>query len=129
MEIAEKFEQKRLQAFRDKVQAVIDAKTRDPDEIEKRQNNAVRRGLKVLIGVLALLAITGGLVGAALGGNLIVVALALLIGAVGVAMMGPLASGESVSAADVVQIIEATGNLMPKGAKPSPTDSNKRKRR
>jgi hypothetical protein len=112
------------------VQAVIDAKTRDPDEIEKRQNNAVRRGLKVLIGVLALLAITGGLVGAALGGNLIVVALALLIGAVGVAMLGPLASGESVSAADVVQIIEATGNLMPKsGAKPPETNGNKRKRR
>lgn len=114
LELAEKWEARRVQAFRDRVDAIVEAKTKDPDEIQKRQSNKVRRGLKVLLGFIAPTAILGGIAVAAIGGNIIVVALLLLIGVVTVAMLGPLASGESVSASDVVQIIQAAGNLVPK---------------
>ena len=113
LEMAEKWEAKRVQAFREHVQAVVDAKLKDPDEIEKRRNNGARRRLKYLVGVIALIGLAGGILSAFAGGNIIVVALLLLIGAVAVAMLGPLASGESVSASDIVQILQATGNLMP----------------
>src|SRR5207253_391678 len=93
---------------------IIEAKLKDPDEVEKRRNNGVRRNLKLLIGFIALLVIGGGIAGALLKGPIIVVSLLLLIGAVSIAMLGPLASGESVTASDVAQILNAAGNLLPR---------------
>lgn len=110
---AEKWEQKRLQIFRDQVAAVIEAKTNDPDEVEKRQNNRIRRWLKALIGLVAVFAVGGGVWVASLGGSIVVATLLLLVGVVSIAMLGPLASGESVSAADMVQIILATRKMVP----------------
>jgi hypothetical protein len=119
LELAKKWQDTSLQAFRDRVAAVVEAKLTDPDEIEKRHNNKARRRLKYLIGVIALIGLAGGIGTAAAAGNIIVVTLLLLIGAVAVAMLGPLASGESVSASDIVQILQATGNLLP-GKKTEP---------
>lgn len=126
IQIAEKYDQTRLAAFKERVDAVIDAKLRDPDEVEKRQNNGVRRSLKRLIGILAIGTITGGIAGALLGAPIVVVMLLLLVGTVAVAMLGPLASGESVSAADVAQILHAAGNLIPR---PGGASQKERKRR
>lgn len=110
--LASKWEENRLAAFKERVGAVIDAKTRDPDEVEKRLNNKVRRCLKWSIAIVAMVTIIGGIAGALIGGPLIVVTLLLLIGAVSIAMLGPLASGESISANDVVQILQATGKSL-----------------
>lgn len=111
--IAEKWDRQRIQSFRERVEAVIDAKMRDPDEVEKRKANKVRRGLKILMGGLAIAVLGAGIVSLVLGKSLVIVTLLLLIGAVAVAMIGPLASGESVSANDVVQIISSMGKLIP----------------
>jgi hypothetical protein len=113
MALAKKFDEDRLESFVNKANAVIEAKLRDPDEIQKRQNNRVRRCLKLSIGGMAVLGVLGGLATVALGGGLVVATLLLLIGAVSVAMMGPLASGESLSASDVVQILQGMGTLVP----------------
>lgn len=128
LELAGKWEQRRLEAFKARVDAVIDAKLRDPDEVEKRQNNGVRRTLKRLIGVLAVLTVLGGIAGALMGGPIIVVMLLLLVGAVGIAMLGPLASGESVSAADVAQILQAAGSLVPGRQQQNQNQGGKKKR-
>lgn len=112
IELARKHDEARIESFKARVEAIIDAKTRDPDEIQKRKNNGVRRCLKLMIGGIAIVAISGGITVAAVGGGIVVATLLLLTGVVSVAMMGPLASGESVSASDVVQILQGMGNLV-----------------
>src|SRR4051812_12828183 len=84
LELVERWEQKRLQAFKDRVAAIIDAKTKDPDEIEKRQNNGVRRRLKHLIGLMAFLAVGGGIAVILMGGPIVVVTALLLVGVVSI---------------------------------------------
>jgi hypothetical protein len=109
LELAKEFENFQLEAFKQRASAIIDAKTRDPDEIDKRASNANRRQLKLAIAVLGL----GGLAGAGaviyVGGGVALGLLLAAIGAVAVASLAILASGESLSANDVVKMINAVG--------------------
>lgn len=56
LEIARKWEEHRLKSFKERSEAVISLKQRDPDDIEKRCNNRTRRILKYVIA-------TGGVLG------------------------------------------------------------------
>lgn len=107
LQLNREFESHALESFKERRDAIIEAKQRDPDEIDRRDNNRVRRYLKVLIAMCAVLSLGGGVSIAYLGGNLVVTVGLLSIAALSVALMGPLASGESVSVGDVVKIFNA----------------------
>lgn len=104
-------EDHRLKTWQQRAQAVIDVKSKDPDEIEKRQNNQVRRGLKITVGACAVLGCGGAVVGAIVGAGIVVTGMLATIGAISLAMLTPLASGESVSSNDTVRILEAVKNV------------------
>lgn len=105
--IARQYEDHHLDVFKRRATAIIDAKLRDPDEIEKRKNNSVRRCLKWMLGCAGVVGLAGMLASAALGGTIVVTGFSGAIGAMCLALLGPLASGESVSSNDVINIINA----------------------
>lgn len=109
MEIAKEFEEWRLSNFKERTNAIIDAKTRDPDEVDKRANNGARRFLKRLIGILALLALLA--VGAGLwqGVPAMVMVMLLAVAALSITFAGVLATGESVTTENVVQVLREIG--------------------
>ena len=105
--LAQKFEDHRLNSFQKRADAIIDVKTRDPDEIEKRNNNRARRCLKFVVAAGAL----GGFIGAGLcvvfSSSIVLAGMFATGGALSLAMLGPMATGESVSSNDVVRIVSA----------------------
>lgn len=107
LEITEKFEKSRLEHFQRQADAIISVKIKDPDEIEKRASNRARRVCKYVLAGLAVAGLAGGLAVIVAGGNIIAALLLLGIAAVATAMLAPLASGESITAGDVVRIIGA----------------------
>ena len=115
--LSERYEEHRLRTFQSRTRAIIDAKISDPDEIEKRSNNRVRRQLKIVIAGCAVTGIVGMLLSAATGGAIVVTGLLATIGVVSIAMLGPLASGESISSNDVVNMVTALGKVVGKAAK------------
>ena len=125
IKLSERYEEHRLKTFQARTQAIIDAKANDPDEIEKRSNNRVRRQLKVVIAGCAITGIGGAMVSAVIGASMVVTGLMASIGVVSIAMLGPLASGESISSTDVVRMVNAIGDLFGKAGR----SSNDRARR
>ena len=123
------YAEQRLTAFQARTRAIIEAKASDPDEVEKRSNNRVRRHLKLAIAGCALAGILGMLLSVATGGPIVVTGLLAAIGVVSVAMLGPLASGESVSSNDVVSIVTALGRVLGAKAEDNRPDRSNRKRR
>ena len=114
IELSRQYEEHRLDAFRARTQALIDAKERDPDEIEKRLNNRTRRWLKGVIGTCAIFGIAGTLASVAIGSGIVVTGLLAAVGVATIVMSGPLASGESISSGDVVRMVRAIGNVIEK---------------
>lgn len=112
LELARKFESHRVSNFQRMADAIIDVKERDPDEKEKRRNNRARRALKGVVGSCALTGTIGAVVSIALGGGIVVTGLLVSVAAVGLAMSGPLASGESMSSNDAVRIVHAVGKAL-----------------
>lgn len=110
--LAREYEEQSVENFSKMANAVIDAKTRDPEEVDKRRNNRMRRCLKAVIGVCALGGLGAGTACAIIGAPVVVTGLLLGIGGIAVAMSGPLAAGESISANDVTRIIRAMGARM-----------------
>lgn len=117
MELSRKYEEHRISAFRERTQAVIDVKKRDPDEVEKRLNNRIRRVLKWAIAACAITGIGGAVLSAAAGGGIVLTGLLALVGVVSIVMSGPLASGESISSSDAIRMVRAVGDTI---RKPSP---------
>lgn len=117
IKLSERYEEHRLKTFQARTQAIIDAKANDPDEIEKRSNNRVRRQLKVVIAGCAITGIGGAMVSAVIGASMVVTGLMASIGVVSIAMLGPLASGESISSTDVVRMVNAIGDLVGKAGR------------
>ncbi len=113
LELAKKWEDHNLQVFKQRAEAAIQYKERDPDELEKRKSNGLRRSLKKVIATGGIIGVGGMLTVAGLGGSMVVAVLSGLVGAVCLASLAPLASGESVSAAEVVNIINAIARGMP----------------
>lgn len=111
LEITRKFEHQRVEDFQRRSDAIIRVKERDPDEIEKRKNNAVRRWLKVATAACALVCLVGGILCAMTGASVIVTGLMFIVGALALALIGPFASGESVSSTDAVRMIQAVTSL------------------
>lgn len=112
LEIAKAFDAQRLEHFKSQGNAIIDLKTRDPDEVEKRRNNRTRRFLKYLVGGGALGCIGSGVVGLTVVSMPLAIAAILLgTGAVCLPLTAVLASGESVSTSDVVSIFRAVTGL------------------
>lgn len=126
--LAEKYEQSRLKAFTDRANAIIDVKTRDPDEIEKRQNNRARRCLKYAVAGTALTMLGAAVFSVWIGAGIVITGLFGCAGALGLAMMAPMATGESVSSTDVVRIVNAIRGAA-EAQEEQPADSGKRKRR
>ena len=110
--LSERYEDHRIKTFQARTQAIIDAKANDPDEIEKRSNNRVRRQLKAVIAGCAITGIGGAIVSAVIGASMVVTGLMASVGVVSIAMLGPLASGESISSTDVVRMVNAIGDLV-----------------
>ena len=131
IELSRKYEEHRLSAFRDRTHALIEAKERDPDEVEKRSNNRIRRILKYVIAACAISGIGGALLSVVIGGGIVVTGLLAAVGVVSIAMAGPLASGESISPNDVVRMVHALGDVIGKTASPQneQTSQSRRKRR
>ena len=128
IELSKKYEDHRLDTFRARTQAIIDAKENDPDEIEKRLNNRTRRLLKGVIAVCAIAGVAGALVSAAVGGGIVITGLLAAFAGVSIAMLGPLASGESISSTDVVRMVQALGDVIGKTTPPrSGHDGRKRR--
>jgi hypothetical protein len=107
------FEAGRLRLAEQGTDLAIRFRKQDPDEIEKRRNNRVRRSIKYAL----LLAVPGGVGGAiycaAKGGPITTAGLLLTLVGLIVVLLGPLASGESLSATDVVRMVGAVKGLMP----------------
>ena len=112
IKLSEKYEEHRLRTFRALTEAIIETKANDPDEIEKRSNNRVRRWLKAVIAGSAVIGIAGTLLSVVSGGSIVVTGLLAAVGVVALAMLGPLASGESVSSNDVVRMVTAVGDVI-----------------
>lgn len=104
LEVSSKFEAQRIKNFEASANAIIGAKTKDPDEIDKRRNNATRRTLKRVIALASLASIGGGITVACRGGSLMMVGLLLTVGFFALAVMAVLASGESMTANDVAVV-------------------------
>ncbi len=132
LEIAKAFDQQRLDQFKNHTEALIGVKMRDPDEIEKRKNNRTRRFLKYVVGSGGVVGLLGGIGGLAVTGIPVAIAgLLLASGAVCLTLSAVLASGESVSTNDVVNIVRAVRGLAESSRaiqKPPATDGNARKR-
>jgi hypothetical protein len=111
--VAQRFEDQRVENFMRMANAIIDVKQRDPDEQEKRRNNRMRRGLKVVVGACAIGCLGGGIACVLYGGSMVVTSLLVAVGAIALAMSGPLASGESMSSNDVVRIVSAMKGMLP----------------
>jgi len=114
IELAEQDAQARLRIFKDTAAAFIEAKTNDPDEKDKRAHNRLRRCLKIVLAGVTVCVLIGGITAVIAGGSIVLSGLLLVIGAVGIAMLGPLASGESLTPSDVVQLVTAVRGLMPR---------------
>ena len=112
IKLSEKYEEHRLRTFRALTEAIIETKANDPDEIDKRSNNRIRRWLKAVIAVSAVVGIAGTLLSVVSGGSIVVTGLLAAVGVVALAMLGPLASGESVSSNDVVRMVTAVGDVL-----------------
>lgn len=113
MALAQNYEQQRVDTFRRMADAIIDVKQRDPDEQEKRRNNRMRRCLKGIVGGCAVTCLGGGILGVAIGANIVLTALLVAAGSIALAMSGPLAAGESMSPGDVVRIVGALRWMRP----------------
>lgn len=129
--LSERYEDRMLEVFQARTRAIIAAKTDDPDEIEKRLNNRVRRQLKIVLAGCAVAGMTGMLLTVATGGPIVVIGLLAAIGVVSIGMLGPLASGESISSNDVVSMVTALGRVVGRASKDEDgrTGRNNRKRK
>jgi hypothetical protein len=138
--VAQSYEEARVENFRRMADAIIDVKNRDPDELEKRRNNRMRRCLKGIVGGCSLVGLGGGIAGILAGGNIVVVGALLTAGCIALAMSGPLATGESMSSNDVVRIVSAMRMMLPErrgdeddekesGSKNTPGPDRRRQRR
>lgn len=114
--LAEKYEQSRLKSFRERADAIIDVKLRDPDEVEKRHNNWARRCLKYTVGGMSLVAFGAAVLCVWMGAGVVLTGLFGCSGALGLAMLGPMATGESVSSTDIVRIVTAIRGVAPEGS-------------
>lgn len=94
---------------KERAEFTLDLKKRDPDEIEKRKNNATRRALKWFIALCSGLSIVGS-VGAAFAGSTVASTMLGALGVVCISSLAPLAAGESMSASDIIRIIKAVLN-------------------
>lgn len=112
--LSERYEEHRIKMFQTRIQAIIDAKANDPDEIEKRSNNRVRRRLNAVIAGCAIAGIGGAVVSAAMGASMVVTGLMACVGVVLMTMLGLLASGESISSTDIVRMVNTIGDLVGK---------------
>lgn len=111
--VTERFEQQRVENFRRMAEAVIEAKRADPDEVDKRRNNRARRALKFTVAGAMVVAVIGAVINAAVGGGIVLTGLFVIVGTLALAMAGPLATGESLSPADVVRIVTALSDALP----------------
>lgn len=128
--LSEDYEEHQLKAFQRRADAIIGIKEKDPDEIEKRRNNQYRRGLKVVIAACALLSMGGGIACGLLDAPITVTGSILTFAVVALALLGPLASGESISPNDVVQIVQAARGARGQAAPANrATQSDSRRRR
>lgn len=112
--IAKRFEEERLSNFQRTADAVIDVKNRDPDEIEKRANNKIRRVLKIILASTSAAGAVGSGIGIWSGSSLVITGMLVALTGVCVSMLGPLASGESISSNDIVRIIHAVRQALPR---------------
>lgn len=111
IKLSERYEEHRLKTFQARTRAIMEAKANDPDEIEKRSNNRVRRQLKAVIAGCAVAGVVGAISSAVVGAPIVITGLLGVFGVVSVAMLGPLASGESISSNDVVRMVNAIGSI------------------
>lgn len=107
LSVAESFERHRVENFKRAASAVIEVKRSDPDEIDRRLNERIRRILKLTVGTVMLASTGGALFNAMTGGSLILSGLWVIMGSLALGIVGPLATGGPIGAADVVRIVAA----------------------
>src|SRR6266516_823762 len=97
--------------------------------IEKRQNNRTRRYLKFIIASGAIGGFGCAMLCVILQTSIVLAGMFATGAALSLAMLGPLASGESVSSNDVVQIVNAIRGMMSRSEDASKDQDQQRKRR
>lgn len=107
-EINTNTEERRLVNMKKRFDLMVEYRTNDPDEIEKRANNKVRRWLKHTIPLGSFASIVASVGVLLANASALPVALVLACGGVvGLIASIPLASGESVSSGDLERIFSA----------------------
>lgn len=107
LQVMKDYEKANIEITRERLNVLREAKEQDPDGIDKRSNNQTRRGLKWVIAAMAIMCLALGVAFCYFGQPDNVISLVLGIGAMlGVGLL-VLASGESISADDVVRVIQA----------------------
>lgn len=129
LEISKAFEEHRVDIFKQRTEAIIKYKGADPDEIEKRKNNSVRRVMRLTIaGVTVGAPICAVLVMLSIGISALtapIIVLFLAIGGLSLSMMGPLASGESISSNDVVRLLNAASRAIGRMVRSNASDEKR----
>jgi hypothetical protein len=111
--VTQRFEEQRVENFKQMAKAVIEVKAADPDEIDKRRNNRTRRTLKLTVAGVMASSVVGAITSALMGGEILLTGLFVIVGTLALAMAGPLATGESMSSTDVVRIVTALTKAIP----------------
>jgi hypothetical protein len=129
LDLARKFEDHRLESFKKMADAVIAVKNSDPDELEKRRNNGMRRRLKGVIATCVVASLASCIWVATMSGNVVLASLLGGVGMMGLGALVPLASGESVSSNDVVRMFAAMSSFLRPKADPEPEKRDERRKR
>lgn len=110
LELRSEAEAQRVKHFREVTQAVIDAKTRDPDEVERRESAKFRRGLMAMVGISGLLFGVGSVIVGGVGGNIIAFSVLSALSVICLTYTVILASGGVLTPRNVQPIITAVMN-------------------
>ena len=129
LELTQQYEDQRLKNFKERANAIIDIRTRDPDEVEKRKNNSVRRILKLVLAASIVLGGVGAVFAVVKEANILLAGILAVIAGLGIAVSAPLASGESISSNDVVRIFGAVKGLFGTPPQQVPPAKNQRSKR
>jgi hypothetical protein len=104
-ELIRRFEEQRVQHFRQMSDAIIAAKEKDPDERERREHAVLRRQMISLVGLVMLMSVGGTIVLAFRGVPTLVLAVPLFLGVVSMAILAVVGSGNTLTAKDVRGLI------------------------
>lgn len=105
LELRERAEGQRIKHLRETMSLVLEAKLKDPDEIDRRESEKFRRGLMAFVALIAAGTTAGCIVIAALGGSIVGLGVLAGIATMSIAFTAALASGQVLTPRNLVAIM------------------------